>query len=546
MKKNYNRITNFLMVISLLGMKSLWAQDYSTRVYEINEHNTEDVFRYFLRQEISRTAHINSNQPFANTAGISTTDDNLDLHFNIPFNRSALDIYASGGIKEGVTEISRDSKFNSKASVGLNFKYVFKTEMEFDQSELRNISLDYEKARMKWRLNAYKKGDVLSAFVADTLKLFGKLEANFKRIVRLEQCLIDLKKAPNAVVVVDHDLQVRLEVLRPYLQGEISRLHEDLKALQQENSQELDSDAQHRILWKQLVVTDSIKLLNDSLIQVDKQLKENVFDTLKLWQARKDLEMTEIELEAKRRMLIADSHGNDYDYESDQEFRSSVDKLDNRFQEIKASSLRLHWFAFGANFKAEDFALYDASLPQSDRISKEQDYIPSLNAAYTYYRHGNYLKDGSKNYDDVRYFTVSGELSWGNNTQDLLQSEIQTIDSLAPNQFKTSSQKVYEGVYEDNVVRAKLLGDYYHLFGGLDNMGLHVRASLDLGPKSPVTSLRFGAVFSVLDKEKKASFVNFELFYGLNDLFQTRGEKTLLSRNVFGIQSSFPFKFKIK
>ena len=88
--------------------------------------------------------------------------------------------------------------------------------------------------------------------------------------------------------------------------------------------------------------------------------------------------------------------------------------------------------------------------------------------------------------------------------------------------------------------------DFYQFIGTKENVGIHFRGTVDLGQEAPVTSLRMGLLFAATKKDDIKSVANFEIFYGLNDIFKEGEENSLLSRNIFGIQTSIPFNLITK
>ncbi len=119
---------------------------------------------------------------------------------------------------------------------------------------------------------------------------------------------------------------------------------------------------------------------------------------------------------------------------------------------------------------------------------------------------------------------------------------VETIDSISTSRIIRESQKAYIGVFEDRIVTSQIFCDYYQLGFSQNNLGFHIRGLLEIGPHIPRTSIRFGILFSAMKKDDDASIVNFEIFYGLNDVFESDEEDDLLKRNSFGLQTTFPIK----
>jgi hypothetical protein len=555
MKSPYRSILAiFLLISGFTDAQSCAPCDTLSLISDSKD--PEKVFRFFLRQEISRTAHVNSNGAFANTAGVSTSADALDLHYNFLFNRSALDLNASGGLKEGALEISRNSKLSSNVVLGANYKYVFKAGMEVCESEIDNIRAERVAAKIKRERALAKTDEELAKWKKEVVELKNQLN---KDSVLYGRMLI-LTENTEFHLAVDSLLYARqcaeMDFKMTTLKGKRSRLQElntkikaeqlRLAAIPIDKRKQEDSVQLVSLRWKLYQISDSLLVQVKDSTRLRTEMKENEFSHEKLKALEQRMNHARRLLSLLEQQIALDPMGNIARFKLESEFCESVEKSNVKIRELRPSSIRMHWFDLGGSLKMEEFTLYDPSLALGSRMYKEQDYIPSFSASYTYFRDGSYLKNGKNQYRDIRFFSIKAEVSYGNNSDDLTQFEIETRDSLASNQFKVANQSVYEGKFETNIARAKFSADYYHLYGTKDNAGYHLRAQVDLGPFAPVTSLRLGILFSVLDKDKQDAFVNFEVFYHLKDIFNGRSEKTLLTRNVFGIQSSFPFKIARK
>ncbi len=195
---------------------------------------------------------------------------------------------------------------------------------------------------------------------------------------------------------------------------------------------------------------------------------------------------------------------------------------------------RIQWFSAGFSITQESFQLFDRTLTLDKQIYKVQDLVPTFDIAFT--RYGHFALDAEK---QSYYFSIGATFKYGNNLSSLDKLEIQSRDSLDANRVIFKSQTAYSGNYLDNQLTAKITLDYYNFVGSKDIMGFHLRATHDLGPFAPVSSFRFGIMLSAM--KDKSSLSNIEVFFGLNDLFKNQGENSLFGRNVFGIQTSFPF-----
>jgi len=187
--------------------------------------------------------------------------------------------------------------------------------------------------------------------------------------------------------------------------------------------------------------------------------------------------------------------------------------------------------------------LIDPSQLLSDQIKAEDDYIPSLGLSFSYYVNEERSTPLFPRSRKIVLITGGATWKYSNNLATLLEVEVQTIDSIGVNRSIIDTQKAYKGDFESEIETVQIFADYYNVGWTNSNIGFHFRGTIDIGPHIPIYSVRGGLLFSARKKEDIKTILNFEIFYGLNDILKDNGEEDVLSRNILGMQTTVPFNF---
>ncbi len=451
-----------LLLLELISHGQLAKFENDSLIFINRDGNDADLSQ-LMTYELSKIANINTNSSLGNFIGFSTTDNNLSVNYNFKGRNFGLfEVYAKGGISEGITKLFTDDKLNNGITLGT--KYHF---------------------------------------------LVGKRMADYKNIdfVKLESEYLDLK--------------YKYELKKLKYEAEIVSINEQI----QRKEKDLDNVAS-RNRFAQIAVINA-RLENQSPKKIDSLIY--IQDTLNTIESIYTLEIKE--LRRKRKDLIS---GDTQNLEKNS-FIINRNNILSSINSISPIGRRIQWFSVGFSITQESFQLFDKTLALDKQIYKVQDLVPTMDFAFTRFRHFNLAPK-----KHTRFFSVGATIKYGNNVGRLDNLDIQTRDSININRVIFKTQTAYSGNYLDNQITAKITLDYYNFVGNKDNIGFHLRATHDLGPFAPVSSFRIGIMLSAMKDNSSSS--NIEVFFGLNDLFKNHGENSLFGRNVFGIQTSFPFK----
>ena len=216
----------------------------------------------------------------------------------------------------------------------------------------------------------------------------------------------------------------------------------------------------------------------------------------------------------------------------------------DKFRTLRAHDFDLTWVSIGAGFANESYNLFDPSLKLDKQLFAESDFIPSFNISYSQYTNDKNGKKSLSNIRKVTLLTIGGSIKYGNNLNTLSEVEVETVDSVSANRFVISTQKAFSGMLIKNEFSAQVYFDYYKLGYSKANLGFHFRGTVDFDQDFPDISLRGGIIFSAMNRDNTKSNINFEIFYGLNNILKVGGEDSFLKRNILGIQTTFPFNLK--
>ncbi len=570
MKNNYTltcRWITCIVILTLFNCFKTYGQiasvDKTTNTVVIDTSDERKI-EYVLRNEFSRIAQTNTGGGLGNLVGISTANNTLSFAYNFVYDNEMFELNVTGGASDGIGNIVSNNKINTNVGVGFRYKRMFKPKIAINQDKFEAIKNEGLNARYDRHIYVKSLDINLRTLAKDTLTKFKAVKKLHKKRVFLEGLELKQNAKPKQTVFLDDDKEKQLTTKQNALLAEKQLLDHQLKQFKTISAKDMaglikvykkikSPTTLQTLIFKKDSVTilayeaklkDSINSKKAKLLKIKEAKDSNVFKKEMVTVVKEELEVAKLKFEKSL---------NKYKYyeagwnvgESSENYFNALQKIADKINDIRAESIRLQWYTLGASFKNESFTLYDSSLPLEDRIYSETDLSPTVEASYTYYVNEYSKNPGCANRRNIRYFTIGGNVTWGNNINSLKQIEIQTVDSISPNQNNISTQKAFSGLYESAVISAKLFSDYYHFIGNRNNAGFHLKALVNIGEHAPVTSLRAGVLLAALNRENQKSIINFEVFYGLNNIFKSGGEDTILDRNIFGIQATFPFDFNI-
>ena len=558
------RLTISLALV--LGCSSLvhaQSEEYDKIEAAFTDTTGELRLKRVIEQEFSRIAKTNTQGIIGNYVGISTKDNNLSAAYNFVFNRSTIEINTNASLTDGISNLFKNDQINTGVGIGTKFNWMFgykdinlnfSSDIKPIQVELEKLENDYDKFLLNYdtKLKSLKK---------DTLKQFKELKKVKTRIkflrtkknqllagggdnilhhdkdsiYKLHLSILSEKDSLYKYLIVNKDSIVN-DGIDTLIDRFAKTPHKTIvKALQFK----ADTLSQYNLpfAWQ-----DSLRKIKQRIGALKSKVKANLFSEVKITEAQHDLLVAEQNLRSSKKLFSR--HKSWASIYMNNKYDADRKKVLDKFNKVRARDIGLQWVSIGGNVKSESYSIYDPILA-TPKIAKEKDLIFSLNGSYSYFLNTT-LKDGKFTNDRrIHFFTIGGKLNFGNNVGTLKKVNIVSYDTLSSNSFIRSSENAFQGSFDDEFITAELYSDYYVFKGNKDNRGLHLRATVNIGNSKPITSIRGGIIFAALKRDDFTSIVNFELFYGLNDIFKEGEEDSILGRNVFGIQTSFPFNFKL-
>lgn len=551
-----------LVALNLLGLSALSQNNANLKYYVELDSIVKDTdgrlrLNHVLRQEFSRIVKTNTNGIIGNYVGLSTKDNNLSFAYSLVRREHILQIKAGGGISDGITNLISNNELNTDINLGFNYYRMFGQ---------KNISINFDKIK-SLRKKDRELNNSYTLFLLNQKKRTKKLIADStkaeSKVKKLESHLNELKDIKNKLLAgscntyIDSALHIDLEYRKRLIQTEAKVLKTSITTLKNKVTntiaqlQRNRNNARDRVLAQARFEADSIlalkplyakkdslKSMLNSLKTIEKRIDRNTFTESKIVDANTELEIAKHELKVAKELLKlhrnAWDFGITYDkYQDDK--RKNLDKL----KDIRAEEIELTWFGVGFDLNNKSFKLLDSH----GTINTEQDLVPAINFSIT--RYINKLVPGSVEGRNISFTSLAARFQFGNNLSTLKEVTVETTDSLSENTTSITSQKAFSGIFDDDVLSGQIALDHYRFVGNKDNFGLHLGAKVDLFDNKSITSLRVGILFAALSQNDIKSTINFELFFGLNDIFKGGDESSLLSRNVIGIQSTIPFNFNL-
>lgn len=553
----------YLCTCSLIFFKVVcFSQDatyYQDLENSVNDSTGTLRLNRILQQEFSRVINTNSNGVIGNYVGISTKDKTLSLGYSIVNKQSVVQLSASGGEVNGTTNILNDSKLNSNVTLGAQWNRMFgqqEINIVFDNikklqkthQELNNAEANYadlKKSQQK-KLDATLAKKTLAIQQSDSI--IKKLESVRNSLLQGgTNVFVDVALQQSLALdkdIITSEIQLyenRILNSDEYLVNTLSELRAARRAGGSTYSKEefkIDSLKLERLL---LSYADTVRLKKVQLQLVEKKMKQNTYSDALLEAAKYTNKLAK--KDSVTFMISYDYVKNGWE-EGDvlnkivRDRRKNLEKLND----IRAREISLRWIGIGFSIANESYDMFDPTKALNDQLFSELDVIPTATLSFTNYSN----KRIEKSIADKRisFFTIAGSISSGNNAKNLRKVNLETVDSLSINRNAIKTNPVYIGAFEDKLITGKISVDYYRFKNAESEVGFHLRGETNFLSNQIITSIRAGFLFVAIKEGNGKSIVNFELFYGLNDILKTSGEDTIFNRNIMGIQTTFPFNFK--
>lgn len=511
----------------------------------IDFRNADVQLKYILNNEFARLITGNTFAGLGNYAAVSTTDKTLSASINIVREKWVINIKGSGGATEGIVTLFQNTKMNTDVTMGVSFhRLVGKRSISINTLNIskindvtRQLQEKFNSDSLKVKTFDYEYDKQMKAKLKEIEGINELIKAN----ARDEDKARIYSRQRDVVVNELADLKSQKEKHRTNLSSIIAAL----RATRPFDPVKFTADSLAALAFE-FSFDKKIKAKEAELKEVDDVLQNNTYDAEKAKRYAQNLTLLQ------RDILLLDRDLEKYRTSHSKvigelRYDMEIAKIKNWAQvdAIKADDISLKWVTFGGEGTQNTFKLFDKTRPEAERIDDKSDFTPSFLFAFSGYSNIP-LKRGSKpGARHVKFYSLGAKGKFGNNISSLALKEITTTDSISPAQTLTKKESVYVGDFVSSELSVTVFGDYYQFLGNRDNVGYHVRGTVDVGPFKPVTSLRAGLLFPFIKADDKGSFVNLEFFIGLNDIFKNSKDESALRRNVVGIQGTVPLNFKI-
>lgn len=306
------------------------------------------------------------------------------------------------------------------------------------------------------------------------------------------------------------------------------------------------------------------KELLDLKVKIDKEIKKKgvIKDSLEAVSERLKVNPTE-NLKFKRDSLRYEADKNELDinllnrqnkkFDNDEYFEIVQEKTEQKYDEAiiennkkvinqSIEGISLYWISLGYGIRNDGFKLFDSSLDFANQIKKNEALTHQFNIAISHYNWESFSNNDA-------YWSAGVSYKLGNNLTSLDNIKIKDFEEVStnPNRESYSEQSVFTGDFEDNLNELKVFFDYYKFFkiSNTNSFALHLNPTLLARENNkPTTSLWSGLVIPFRKSDETSSFLNLEIFYSFNDLFNTSDSRdSLVGRNTIGLSATFPINF---
>lgn len=290
---------------------------------------------------------------------------------------------------------------------------------------------------------------------------------------------------------------------------------------------------------KKVNINNSLKKI---LSQIKSQESETVQfkkDSLLYEQEKNELELSIIERQKKE--MTSDGYFETLREKINIKFDEATTEINTKVINQAIEGINIYWISIGYGIRNDGFKLFDSSLSFENQIEKKEALTHKFNIAISHYNW--------RNNSNSTYWSTGASFKLGNNLASLDNNKIKDFYTVStnPNRESFLEQSVFVGEFENNLKELKLFFDYYKFFkiSDANNLAIHLKpAFLVIEKNKPNTSLWSGIVLPFKKSDEQSSFLNLEIFYSLNDLFNTSASKdNLLGRNMIGLSATLPINF---
>ncbi|WP_139352761.1 hypothetical protein [Algoriphagus sp. A40] len=533
----------YALAFLLLCASSVTGQNISkivtSRGDTIDMKDPDQQLKYILNNQFAKIIAGNTFAGLGNYAAVSTSDNTLAGSLNIVWENNIVGIKIGGGLTDGVSTLFENNNLNTNVSIGVNWNFLLANP---------EVSVDY----MGIQKIIEQNEGVIKKFHTDSVKALGfendqilKIEAKQKEIDDLNRVMsirrnsewTDFYRRQEALLTYELEgLQIERVKFRTKMDEIIAEIlannsggnlrHETLKAEAFEfafDKKIRDKEKEIKAIQEELAVrSDPVRIAFDStkLAVLNRELQVLNYD---LYYFNKDMEI--VKLRYERELALR--------------------KVGAGFDLITPDDIRFKWITIGGEASQNSYSIYDITRPETERLSDVSDITPSFVVAYSGLLNSP-LIGAKRKARHVKFYSFGFKGEAGNNIDALEAAEFTTTDVVNSNQTVVTKKDAFVGEFDKSQLSILFFADYYQFVGTRDNIGFHLRGTVDAGQGfKPVTSLRTGLVFPFTDSESDdhGSFLNLELFIGINDIFDRAESGSFYNRSVAGIQATFPLSF---
>jgi hypothetical protein len=202
--------------------------------------------------------------------------------------------------------------------------------------------------------------------------------------------------------------------------------------------------------------------------------------------------------------------------------------------------VKFSWFSIGYGVRNDKFKYFDSSLELSKQVMDTTYTSHNIRFAYSHY-------DWSSARKTDTYYSFGFNLGVTSDLSRLSKREIKDIRTVSEDPLREAiaTQSVFEGDYKEDVKELTTFMDYYLFYGQRRTVAIHLNPKVVITDnRKPASSFKFGVLVPFQKSDDQTSIINLEVFYQLNDVFNTlESKKSLLGRNAIGLSATFPITF---
>lgn len=540
----FNKFKNYIFIIVIyLVLPSTVVAQYSTQIETsrgdiIDLDNPNQQLKYILSNEFAKIITGNTFAGLGNYAAISTTDNTLSGQLNKVYKNSVLGIKVGGGLTDGVSTLFENKNINTNITLGLTYNLLLTTpKSAVNVLELKKIEDKKDALEKKFIIDSTK------ALAFQVLQI-EKIKAKKYEINELDRKISERQNPQNTNFYLkqseflEYDLKTLINERLLYRENldsiliEIKRKYKGEKQkLETLRAEAFEFDFEKKIKAKEKELKEISQELENRVPHYDP-----IEDLAKRAILEKELEILHNDLNSwNDQMEIVSLR-----YEKD----LNLLKVGAEFDLIEPDNLKFKWFTIGGDISQNSFDLYNSTNPENEKIKNTKDITPSFTLAYSGLLSTPIIGSNRRSRHSKFYsLGLNGKL--GNNINDLEKVEVITTQIISSSQSLVTKKNVYIGDFDKSKFSILFFADYYQFIGTRNNIGFHLRSTIDISSNSKnVSSFRGGLVIPFTKKDDLSSIVNLEFFVGINDIFNKIDIEGLYNQTIVGIQTTFPISFK--